>query len=127
MTHYKVSLNAENFWLEKEGKHSRMGFYATRYVVAENEQEAENKVSAIVFCPRIIQVTRNRKWSMNPDSIGRPSHIDSCNLTPFLRGFSDIYAFSRPANIAVHNCFTLVRYPLRAVTRPKIASFSGSM
>jgi len=42
LTHYKVSLNGENFWLEMEGKHSRMGFYTTRYVVAQNEQEAEN-------------------------------------------------------------------------------------
>ncbi len=104
-----------------------MGFYVTRYVVAENEQEVENKVGAIVFCPQIIQVTRNRKWPMNPDSIGRLSHINSCNLPPFLHGFSDIYAFSGPANIAVYNCFTLVRCPLRAVTCLKLASFSGSM
>ena len=42
MTHYEVSLNGENFWFEMEGKPSRMGFYTTRYVVAQNEQEAEN-------------------------------------------------------------------------------------
>ena len=43
MNHYQISLNGENFWFEKEGKPSRLGFYTTRYVIAENESEAENK------------------------------------------------------------------------------------
>ena len=43
MTHYGVSLKGENIWLDMEGKPSRMGFFTTRYVVAENESEAEIK------------------------------------------------------------------------------------
>lgn len=42
MTHYRVLLKGENFWLEVEGEASRMGFFTARFVIAENEQEAEN-------------------------------------------------------------------------------------
>ena len=41
MKHYGASLKGENFWLDMEGKPSRMGFFTARYVVAENESEAE--------------------------------------------------------------------------------------
>ena len=43
MKHYGVSLKGENFWLDMEEKPSRMGFFTARYVVAENESEAEIK------------------------------------------------------------------------------------
>ena len=41
--HFSVSLKGENFWLDVEGAPSRMGFFTTRYVMAESEKDAENK------------------------------------------------------------------------------------
>ena len=43
MKHYQVSLHGETFWLEMEGKPSRMGFFTNRLVVAYDEEDAENK------------------------------------------------------------------------------------
>jgi hypothetical protein len=40
--YFSVLLNGENFWLDVEGAPTRMGFFTRRYVVAENEEEAEN-------------------------------------------------------------------------------------
>jgi hypothetical protein len=62
-----------------------------------------------------------------PDSIGQVSHIDYCNLAPILRCFSDIYAFSKPANYAMRNCLAQGGYPLWAETRLKIVNFSAGM
>lgn len=55
MTHYKVLLKGENFWMDVEGEPSRMGFLTARLVIAENEPEAEsNAVQMLRDDPKLI-------------------------------------------------------------------------
>ncbi len=41
MSHWRVKLNGKNFWLRLDADPKRLGFYTTRYVEANNAQEAE--------------------------------------------------------------------------------------
>ena len=42
MTEWKVYLNGQNFLIEFDGARTRLGFYATRYVTADDSQSAED-------------------------------------------------------------------------------------
>ena len=41
MAVYRVLINGSNFWLTVDGKPTRMGFYLTRFVHAESDEQAE--------------------------------------------------------------------------------------
>ena len=41
MTYYRVFLRGENFVLDVEGKPTKMGFYTTRFVQANDSESAE--------------------------------------------------------------------------------------
>ncbi len=41
MQKFKVQLHGQNFLLSFDGEHKKFGFHATRFVTAENQQEAE--------------------------------------------------------------------------------------
>lgn len=41
MQKFKIQLHGRNFLLDFDGEHKKFGFHATRYVKAENRQEAE--------------------------------------------------------------------------------------
>lgn len=47
MKKYKVFVNGQNFLLNLDGESKKVGFYATRFVEADNEDEAEGKVIGI--------------------------------------------------------------------------------
>ncbi|MDT4331833.1 hypothetical protein ACQE3E_12130 [Methylomonas sp. MED-D] len=48
MNKYEVIINGQNFLMEVDGKIERMGFYVTRYVEADNHEEAELKAVYLV-------------------------------------------------------------------------------
>jgi hypothetical protein len=48
MKRFKVKLHGENFLLNPDGEFKKYGFYATKFVKAENPQEAE-KIAAILI------------------------------------------------------------------------------
>lgn len=61
MKYYKVSINVVNFLLNLEGEcFVKHGFYATRYVEAKNEQEAEKKAVDLVIS-QYREVAKNEK------------------------------------------------------------------
>lgn len=41
MKKFKIQLHGRNFLLNFDGEHKKFGFHATRFVAAENQQEAE--------------------------------------------------------------------------------------
>ena len=41
MPHWRVLMNGRNFWLRVEDRPQRLGFYTTRFVVAEDKPSAE--------------------------------------------------------------------------------------
>ena len=45
---YKVLVRGDNFWLNLEGENQKLGFYTTRFVEAQNEDEAEEKAIALL-------------------------------------------------------------------------------
>ncbi len=47
MKRFKVKLHGENFLLNLDGEFKKFGFYATRFVKAENPQQAE-KIAVIL-------------------------------------------------------------------------------
>jgi hypothetical protein len=62
MYKYKVLLRGQNFLLNLEGKRERVGFYTTRFVEAQNPQEAEaNAISALRTDPELCDSVLNDK------------------------------------------------------------------
>jgi hypothetical protein len=61
MPHFRVKLNGENFWLDFEGKPSRMGFYTTRFVVADTPNDAELAAVHILRADPKLQYVLNDK------------------------------------------------------------------
>ena len=53
MTHYRVFLRGENFQMEVAGKSTRMGFFTTRFVQANNRDGAELLA---------VDLIRNDRW-----------------------------------------------------------------
>ena len=48
MKKYRVMLNGKNFKINSDGKLEKFGFYTTRWVQADNPQEAELKAVSLV-------------------------------------------------------------------------------
>ena len=60
MKKYQVLLEGKNFLIEYEGKLQKHGFYTTRYIEAENPEEAELKaVEAIKSDKKLIESVKN--------------------------------------------------------------------
>ena len=59
---YKVLVRGENFLMNIDDVNQKVGFYTTRFVEAESEEEAENKVIDILRNdPKLIKSVLNKK------------------------------------------------------------------
>ena len=57
---FRVLVNGTNFLIELDGSEQKCGFYATRYVEAENEELAETKViEAFRTDRKLVKLIRN--------------------------------------------------------------------
>ena len=76
MKRFKVKLHGENFLLNLDGEPKKFGFYATKFVKAENQQEAE-KIGIILIHqnPNIRDTVLNEKTdrpTINLEEIKKP-------------------------------------------------------
>ena len=62
MKKYKVFVRGQNFLLNLDGKRQQLGFYTTRFVEAQNDQEAErNAISMVRNDPTLRDRVLNEK------------------------------------------------------------------
>jgi hypothetical protein len=62
MKKYKVFVRGQNFLLNLDGNTEKLGFYATRFVEAQNENQAEEKaISTIRAGPTLRDGVLNRQ------------------------------------------------------------------
>lgn len=60
MNKYRVVIHGQNYLIKLDDMIEKMGFYATRYVEAENEGLAESKAVALIQCDdKLRQVVRD--------------------------------------------------------------------
>src|SRR5713226_7722507 len=60
MPHYRVIVNGRNFWLRYDTGPKCLGFFATRFVQAASEIEAENAaVELIKQDPKLVGIVLN--------------------------------------------------------------------
>jgi len=83
MKRFKVKLHGENFLLNLDGELKKYGFYATRFVRAENPQEAE-KIAVI-----LTHQNPNLRNTVLNESDDRPKiHLEEIKEVSFLKFFA---------------------------------------
>ncbi len=82
MKKFKVKLHGKNFLLNIDGEFKKLGFYATKFVKAENPQEAE-KIAVI-----LIHQNPNLRDAIINENTDRPTinveEIEEVNFLKFL-------------------------------------------
>ena len=80
MKRFKLKLHGENFLLNLDGELKKYGFYATKFVKAENPQEAE-KIAII-----LIRQYPNLRDTVSNESIDRPKiNLEEIKEVNFLK------------------------------------------
>ena len=83
MNRFKVILHGENFLLNLDGELKKYGFYATRFVKAENPQEAE-KIAII-----LIHQNPNLRDTVLNEISDRPTiNLEEIKQVNFLKFFA---------------------------------------
>jgi hypothetical protein len=83
MKRFKVKLHGENFLLNLDGELKKFGFYATKFVKAENPQEAEK--NAII----LIYQTPNLRDTVLNENADRPTiNLEEIKEVNFLKFFA---------------------------------------
>ena len=84
MKNYRVKLNGKNFKIELEGKIEKLGFYTTRWVQADNIQEAELKAVNLVREDKSLAASiRNERSDppvIYPDGLTEIDNFDGINV-----------------------------------------------
>jgi hypothetical protein len=84
MKRFKVKLHGKNFLLNFDGELKRVGFYATKFVKAENPQEAE-KIAII-----LIHQNPNLRDTVLNKNTDRPTiNIEEIKEVSFLKFFTE--------------------------------------
>ena len=80
MKRFKLKFHGENFLLNLDGELKKYGFYATKFVKAENPQEAE-KIAII-----LIRQYPNLRNTLSNESTDRPKiNLDEIKEINFLK------------------------------------------
>jgi hypothetical protein len=66
MNKYKVMLNGRNFQIPYEGAVQRVGFYTTRFVEANDPEQAEHQAVALVKSDEVLRSTVKNKLDNPP-------------------------------------------------------------
>jgi len=83
MKNFKVKLHGENLLLNLDGELKKYGFYATKFVEAENPQEAE-KIAII-----LIRQNPNLKNTILNENADRPTiNLEEVKEVNFLKFFT---------------------------------------
>ena len=83
MKRFKVKLLGKNFFLNLDGEPRKLGFYATRFVKAENPEEAE-KIAVI-----LTHQNPNLRNTVLNESDDRPKiHLEEIKEVSFLNFFA---------------------------------------
>ena len=83
MKRFKVKLHGENFLLNLDGELRKYGFHATKFVTAENPQEAE-KIATI-----LIRQYPNLRGTVLNEKADRPTiSLEEIKEVNFLKFFS---------------------------------------
>ncbi len=83
MKRFKVKLHGENFLFNLDGELKKFGFYATKFVKAENPQEAEK--NAII----LIYQTPNLRDTVLNENADRPTiNLEEIKEVNFLKFFA---------------------------------------
>ena len=78
MKKYRVMLNGQHFYIEMDGKLEKVGFYTTRWVEAENPEEAELKAVALVRQDHSLNISvRNERDNPPMIYLDTMSEVDS--------------------------------------------------
>ncbi|MBI5232910.1 MAG: hypothetical protein HY880_00995 [Deltaproteobacteria bacterium] len=84
MKNYRVKLNGKNFKMELEGKIEKLGFYAARWVQADNIQEAEIKAVNLVREDKSLGAAIRNEMSDSPmiyiDSLTEIDNFDGIDV-----------------------------------------------
>ena len=83
MRRFKVKLHGENLLLNLDGEFKKFGFYATKFIKAENPQEAE-KIAAIL----IHQNPNLKNTVLNEDTYRLKFNIEEIEEVNFLKFFA---------------------------------------
>jgi len=83
MKRFKVKLHGKNFFLNLDGEPRKLGFYATRFVKAENPQEAE-KIAVILT----HQNPNLRKTLLNENDDRPKINLEGIKEINFLKFFA---------------------------------------
>ena len=83
MKRFKVKLHGKNFLLNLDGEPKKFGFYATRFVKAENPQEAE-KIAVILT----HQNPNLRKTLLNENDDPPKIYLEGIKEISFLKFFA---------------------------------------
>ena len=83
MKRFKVKLHGKNFFLNLDGEPRKLGFYATRFVKAENPEEAE-KIAVILT----HQNPNLRKTLLNENEDRPKINLEGIKEISFLKFFA---------------------------------------
>ena len=62
MRKYRVFVRGENFLMNREGRNQKMGFYAARFVEAQDEEEAVCAAVEVLRCdPKLLNSVLNQE------------------------------------------------------------------
>src|SRR5256885_8660896 len=88
MAHFRVQLKGVNFWLEIDKRPKRVGFYTTRFVEADDEDQAEAlAVQQLGDDPKLHGVL-NERGDPPEIIIEEIDEIRPDQVAPMLQGYS---------------------------------------
>ena len=91
MKGYKVILNGKNFFIHTEGETKKLGFYATRFVDAESEMDAQKQAMQLVMKNKKLQDSI-RNPNDNPPQI-HVDEIEQAEITEDDKSKNHIFMF----------------------------------
>ena len=88
MPHFRVQLKGLNFWLQNDGPTRRVGFYTTRFVDADDEDQAELKAVHLLGDDPRLHGALNEPGDPPEIIIEEIDEVSPDQVAPMLQGYS---------------------------------------
>jgi hypothetical protein len=88
MPHYRVQLKGLNFWLKIDDKPKRVGFFTTRFVEADDEDQAELKAVNLLGDDPKLHGALNERGDPPEIVIEEIDEVSAAQVAPALQGYS---------------------------------------
>jgi hypothetical protein len=88
MPHFRVQLKGLNFWLPIEGQPKRVGFYTTRFVKADDEDQAEMKAVKLLGDDPKLHGVLNERGDPPEIIIEEIDQVSADKVAPALQGYA---------------------------------------